>query len=399
MGSVYKIWDTKLEKFWALKEMIASYRSHQERQEIMERFKREAQILSNLHHPSLPRVIDYFSEGGRQYLVMDFIEGETVEEYQKRVGMPGLPEEPVRDIALQTVEVLEYLHEQNPPVLYRDLKPSNLMRRQKDGKIFLIDFGIIKVLRLQEASTGTSIGSEGYAPPEQYRGRSEPRSDIYSLGATMHHLLCGQAPPGPFHFDPIPGISSWMQGILDRALQLKPEDRFGSAAEMRTVLEKKEILLATSGKRAKESQRPVTPLEPAILVPFTGTYTEVLPCGGKLSINGSTSDWWIEYYFSGPDLRYSGTFVKIPGEEIESYIQAYLDNWVEYVQLKKTIPEGGEYTKEGRLGMTIRIGGWNSGVCIRGYHMPISTKEQLERQITSYKYAIERAKQILEPIA
>lgn len=123
-----------------------------------------------------------------------------------------------------------------------------------------------------------------------------------------------------------------------------------------------------------------------------GTYEEPLPCGGKLKV--TKTSWEIFYYFSGPDMRYNGTFVSVPGRSIEQYISAFNENWVEYEQLKMALPKGGEFSKLGRMGMTIRIGNFAQGVCIQSYHMPISTVQQLEKVIGSYRYAAQRAPQI-----
>lgn len=129
----------------------------------------------------------------------------------------------------------------------------------------------------------------------------------------------------------------------------------------------------------------------------SGTYEETLPCGGKLKI--TKSSWEISYYFSGPDLRYNGTFVSVPSKYVEDYICAFYDNWSEYMKLKESIPSGGEFSKNGKMGMSIRLGGFAQGVCIKHYHMPITSKQNLERVVGGYRYAIERAPQIQQFLA
>jgi hypothetical protein len=124
----------------------------------------------------------------------------------------------------------------------------------------------------------------------------------------------------------------------------------------------------------------------------SGTYEEPLPCGGKLKV--TKISWEISYYFSGPDMRYNGTFVSVPGKGIEQYISAFNDNWADYKKLKESIPKGGEFSKVGKMGMTIRIGRFAQGVCIQSYHMPIYSEKQLERLIAGYRYAAQRAPQI-----
>lgn len=126
----------------------------------------------------------------------------------------------------------------------------------------------------------------------------------------------------------------------------------------------------------------------------TGTYEEHLPCGGRLKI--SKTDWEILYYFPGPDLRHNGTFKNIPGSLIDQYIQAYQDNWQEYVQLKSAIPSGGDFSKTGKCGMTIRIGNFAQGVCLQSYHMAVSSEEQLKKVLDGYRYGAQRAVQVQE---
>lgn len=123
-----------------------------------------------------------------------------------------------------------------------------------------------------------------------------------------------------------------------------------------------------------------------------GTYEESLPCGGQLKV--SVQSWEITYYFSGPDLRYNGTFVSIPGKQVREYIDAFSENWAEYQKLKQTIPAGGEFSKTGAMGMSIRIDAFNSGVCLQSYHMPIASEDQLKAVIAGYEYATNRAKEV-----
>ena len=129
----------------------------------------------------------------------------------------------------------------------------------------------------------------------------------------------------------------------------------------------------------------------------TGTYEEPLPCGGKLKV--TKSSWEITYYFSGPDMRYNGTSVSVFGSSIEQYISAFNENWAEYEQLKAAIPKGGNFSKPGKMGMTIHVGNFTQGVCIKSHHMPISSLQQLERIIGGYRYAAQRAPQIQKLLA
>ncbi|MBM3462549.1 MAG: hypothetical protein FJX76_10660 [Armatimonadetes bacterium] len=226
MGALYKVWDTHLEKCWALKEL----HSEGDSEEAMARFKSEAQMLSNLHHPGLPRAFDCFAENGCHYLMMDFVEGETLLAQVERDG--AIPEADARETALRILDILAFLHGHDPPILHRDLKPANVMRAC--DRLMLVDFSIARWLRGN--GTGTAIGTAGYAPPEQYRGEADARSDLYALAATVHHLLSGKAPSVPFVFDPVEGISEGMQGFLYRALRMNSDERFQSAEEMRAAL-------------------------------------------------------------------------------------------------------------------------------------------------------------------
>ena len=124
----------------------------------------------------------------------------------------------------------------------------------------------------------------------------------------------------------------------------------------------------------------------------SGKYEEPLPCGGTLSV--TTYAWQIQYYFPGPDLRYNGTFVYLPGDSIELYITGLFENWSEYKQLKTTIPQGGEFSKVGRMGMTIQIGSYSEGVCLQSYYMPISSRQHLDIVVGSWRYAAKRGSQI-----
>ena len=241
MGAVYKASDKKFDSICAVKELLPPYGTEEEQELAREWFKREARLLNKLEHNNLPKVSDYFVYNNRYYLVMTFIEGEDLETILRKEGRPSLPEDRVVDWVKQILNVLSYLHMQNPPVIYRDIKPSNIMER-KDGQIFLVDFGIARTLHQDKKNTkNTSIGTLEYAAREQLQGSPEPRSDIYSLGATMHHLLTGREPlPLSFKFEKPqilnPSISSCLNDIIMKAVSLKPDDRFFSAEEMFEVL-------------------------------------------------------------------------------------------------------------------------------------------------------------------
>ena len=203
MGAVYKAQDLLLNKrIVAIKEMSQNGLAGQELQKAIAAFTHEAEILSHLKHQSLPRVYETFEENGRYYLVMDFIEGRTLEYILEKLHdlRRRLSIEKVLDIGKQLCAVLSYLHTQQPPVIFRDLKPANIML-DAYGHVYLIDFGIARLFKQGQLKDTTALGSAGYAPPEQYRHATSPRSDIYSLGATLHQILTGDDPSEtPFQF-------------------------------------------------------------------------------------------------------------------------------------------------------------------------------------------------------
>lgn len=224
-------------RIYAVKQMLDRFTDPRERDEAVARFEAEAKILERLRHPRIPRVYADFKDEGYHYLAMDFVRGSDLEDIIRRERF--IPEERALQWADQICDVLEYLHSQKPPIIFRDIKPSNIMI-EPDGNVKLIDFGIAKVL--QPAQRGTQIGTPGYAPPEQYQGIATPESDIFSLGATLHHMLTGRDPRDepPFSFPPVyalrPTVSKRTSDAIMKALKMKPEERYRSVAEFRRAL-------------------------------------------------------------------------------------------------------------------------------------------------------------------
>ena len=203
MGSIYQAADLRLPGRWcAIKEVqFDPYVPEKTRQQLQRQFLQEASILAQLDHPNLPKVSDYFSEEGKDYLVMDFVPGKDLRQILEASLQEGelLDEELVMAWALQIIDALSYLHQQKPPVLHRDIKPANI-KLTPDNRIKLVDFGLVKVMVQDEVQTITVVQGRGtalYTPLEQYGGESDHtdvRSDIYALGATLYHLLTGQKP-------------------------------------------------------------------------------------------------------------------------------------------------------------------------------------------------------------
>src|SRR6202035_3243548 len=239
MGMVYLARDQRLaNRACAVKEMVDHFIDQQQRIEANEYFAREADTLAQLKHAAIPAITDRFDDQNRHYLVMEYVEGRNLEEEIAVRGGP-LPEGLVIDIARQLCDVLAYLHGLVPPVVYRDMKPSNVMLTEK-GRVVLVDFGIARLFKA--ARKGTMIGTLGFAPPEQYQGVADPRSDIYSLGATLHYVVTGRDPEKfpPFSFPPVrdlrPDISSNLAGAIDHALAYEMDGRPATIQEFRDML-------------------------------------------------------------------------------------------------------------------------------------------------------------------
>ncbi|MGQ9927753.1 MAG: protein kinase domain-containing protein [Chloroflexaceae bacterium] len=233
-GAVYEGVDEE-GHVYAIKMMLDRFHHPDEQAEAVARFNAEAEVLQNLNHPSVPRVYSHFTDEGRHYLAMDFVRGEDLEQIIERERR--IAEDQALAWADQICDVLEHLHERG--LVYRDMKPSNVMI-DHDGGVKVVDFGITRLFNPTER--GTQIGTPGYAPPEQYQGLATPQSDVYALGATLHHLLTGRDPTEekPFSFPPVrdlaPAISQRTNDALARALQFKPDERFASIAEFRAAL-------------------------------------------------------------------------------------------------------------------------------------------------------------------
>jgi tetratricopeptide (TPR) repeat protein/tRNA A-37 threonylcarbamoyl transferase component Bud32 len=242
MGAVYKAFDTRFNnRPIAVKEMSRTGLSALQIQEAEEAFERESRILADLLHPNLPRIYDHFTENERSYLVMDFIEGRTLEDYLEKANGSSLPLDQVVEWAEQICNVLNYLHNHQPPIIFRDLKPSNVMISES-GHIYLIDFGIARMFKPGQSHDTIALGSPGFAAPEQYgKAQSSPRSDIYSLGALLHCLLTGVDPSEqPFFFKPAsqlnPAIPLNLEQLLQQMLEMDAQKRPASAQDVLKVL-------------------------------------------------------------------------------------------------------------------------------------------------------------------
>ena len=270
MGSVYRASDLhfpNVVKLVAVKEMINLAPDPLVRQTIVQNFEREANLLATLNHPSIPRIYDYFSQDNRSYLVLEFIHGKDLEAVISETD-GFLSEEQLLTWGIELCDVLAYLHAHKPdPIIFRDMKPSNVMVNH-NGDIILVDFGIAKTF--QTGVKGTMIGTEGYSPPEQYRGEATPLADIYALGATLHHALTRRdprlEPPFSFAERPIrkmnPAVSAELEAVISTALQYNLEERFPSAEDM------KQALLNAGRKTGVLSRQPTSSLQASGVKPL-----------------------------------------------------------------------------------------------------------------------------------
>ena len=249
MGAVYRAWDMRLSIPVALKQMVAQPEIGAEvLADLRRQFQQEAVTLARLNHPNLVGVTDYFQEGRSVYLVMKFVEGESLSERIKRQG--ALPESDVLAWTAQLLDALAYCHSQG--VIHRDIKPQNIIIGPGEAAV-LVDFGLVKLWDPGDPRTRSAVrgvGTPQYAPPEQYdltAGHTEPRSDLYGLGATMYHALTGQTPPTatmriaePGSFVPvrtlIPQVSDKTAGVIERAMELPRSKRWSTAYEMANAL-------------------------------------------------------------------------------------------------------------------------------------------------------------------
>ncbi len=249
MGAVYLAKDRNLgDAPRAVKEMMESHLDPAQHEKAIGDFKRESLLLTSLEHPSIPTIYDYFYDDlrSRFYLVMKYISGGDLASRMRAAIGGRLDENTVAHWGMEVADVLDYLHSRPKPIIYRDLKPANLMIDGNTGRVMLIDFGIARWVTQQEKGV-TAVGTMGYAPPELFSGRVQPASDVYSLGATMFHLLTGSDPQDnpllifDFSKNPrprqiAPSISTEMERILMRCVEYRPEDRFRSAGELRNEL-------------------------------------------------------------------------------------------------------------------------------------------------------------------
>ncbi len=272
-GAVYQAWDSNLSRRCAVKEnldpSLDAYRQ----------FSREASVLANLSHPNLPRVTDHFAIPGKgQYLVMDFVDGEDLESIQQRTKV--IPLDQALNWIFQVMDALEYLHSQEPPIIHRDIKPANIRLTSK-GKAILVDFGLVKLYNPKIQTTlGARAVTPGFAPPEQYgKGKTDVRTDIYALGATLYTLLTGEEPLesvqrvigepfAPAHLVN-PQIPTSIGLVIEQAMALDPAQRYQSIQQFRASLQAAKASFDSTFAQQKGESQPTqisSPIQPTSLV-------------------------------------------------------------------------------------------------------------------------------------
>lgn len=241
MSTVYLAMDKNLNKQWAVKEIRKNGNDANDLS-VVNSLQAEADLMKKLDHPALPRIVDIINDAETICIIMDYIEGETLEKIISEYG--AQPEETVIGWAMQLCDALQYLHSQKPPIIYRDMKPANVMLNP-EGNLKVIDFGIAREYKEKSLADTTTLGTRGYCPPEQYGKQTDARSDIYALGMTMHHLLTGQDPRLPgYEYASIrqyrSELSSSLERIVDKCVAIDPENRYQSCSELMYALQNRE---------------------------------------------------------------------------------------------------------------------------------------------------------------
>jgi serine/threonine protein kinase len=292
MATIYEVFDRRLQTRFALKE--AAVRNAEEQAQ----FEREAQLLARLDHPALPGVVDHFGERGAQFLVMELVPGDDLETLSTRQGRP-FDVLTVLQWADQLLDALEYLHGQRPPIIHRDIKPANL-KLAGTGHIKLLDFGIAKQQLTGGTVTVAKAFSLEYSPIEQFSAstHTDARSDIYALGATLYHLLTGRPPtsaPERFNGRPLPGPSTFnavcppaLDQVILRAMALKAEHRFQSAAEFRQAIQRAQTLIAQPATLPVARPRLLLGAAATLIVAILGYLIGSLVFGGGATAIGIT---------------------------------------------------------------------------------------------------------------
>lgn len=331
MSVVYLAMDKRLNKQWAVKE-IRKRGSGKNDEIVVNSLLAEANMMKKLDHPALPRIVDIIDNGITIYVVMDYIEGESLDKILNEYG--AQPEELVVNWAKQLCDALSYLHSQRPPIIYRDMKPANVMLKP-EGNIKIIDFGIAREYKEQNLADTTVLGTKGYAPPEQYSGQTDARSDIFALGMTMHHLLTGVDPRNGDPYAPVrqwnPELSEGIEIIIDHCVEPAAENRYQSCADLLYDLEHPELI--TKGFKKRQRRKLVSfivALTMSVVMAVTGLSLNL----GAIRVNNN--DYNLNISSSDPANYYAA--VDIYPERVDAYnkiIEYYKNHDATDDQIKK----------------------------------------------------------------
>ena len=304
MGAAVLARDTRVSnKLVVIKELISDETDLLQRQEDVRNFTREVETLAKLDHPLIPAVTDSFQEGSHYFMVQEYVAGENLEGHMERLKQP-MPEPEALTYTSQVLDILQYLAQQQPPIVHRDIKPANIIVSSRDKLAHLVDFGIARTDEMKQSKRKqtSALGTPGYAPPEQYQGNADGRSDLYALAATLHFLLTNRDPRDepPFNYPRVRTLNAQLspetERVLDRALTLDITKRYQNAGEMKEEID--ELLLrdfqtssdgsiylrgssgtlapSRSGASSTSPVRPEKPKRPDPISPLPPVYSEGL---------------------------------------------------------------------------------------------------------------------------
>lgn len=351
MSTVWLALNEAVNKQWAIKEVKKSSPSTSD-QIIKQNLVTEAGILRHLKHPHLPSIVDIFNEDDTFLIVMDYIEGRTLSDILKEQGRQ--PQADVVDWALQICSVFKYLHGLNPPIIYRDMKPGNVMLKP-DGNIMVIDFGTAREYKHESGEDTIHLGTKGYAAPEQFQDnhqQTDPRTDIYNLGATMYHLVTGKNPSKPpFKFLPIRQVdrtlSSGLESIILKCVAPDPNERYQTVDDLEFALEHYQELEVETIKQKSSAYRKW------ITLGCVATILSSLSVGLRLYANSLLSNTYDE------ELR-SARIAVNEDEQVEDYISAIKlnpSNQVAYEELLEDVfLKDGNFTQDEAAKLTSVVG-------------------------------------------
>lgn len=312
MSIVYLAMDKNLNKQWAVKE-IRKKGSGKNDEIVVNSLLAEANMMKKLDHPALPRIVDIIDNGVTIYVVMDYIEGESLDKILNEYG--AQPEDMVIGWAKQLCDALSYLHSQKPSIIYRDMKPANVMLKP-EGNIKIIDFGIAREYKEQNLADTTVLGTKGYAPPEQYSGQTDPRSDIFALGMTMHHLLTGVDPRNGEPYAPVrqwnPELSEGIEIIIDKCVEPAAEHRYQSCVDLLVDLEHPDLI--TKGHKKKQRNKLISFIVSAALAIILGIAGVVL---NLTATRVNNQDYDVNLSGTDPSRYYAA--VEIYPERVDAY--------------------------------------------------------------------------------